>query len=111
MPVFRLGEIYLMKAELRLRKGDAAGALEYVNRLRNRAGAAPLSELTMESLSDEYARELFAEGKRRTQLIRFGHYNDARWEKPDVSPDYTTIWPIPQEQINLNPNLIQNPGY
>ena len=111
MPIFRLGEIYLMKAELLLRKGDAAGALEYVNNLRVRAGATPLTELTMESLSDEYARELFAEGKRRTQLIRFGHYNDARWEKPDVSPDYTLIWPIPQSQIDVNPNLVQNPGY
>ncbi len=111
MPIFRLGEIYLMKAELRLRKGDAAGALEYVNRLRNRAGAAPLTELTMESLSDEYARELFAEGKRRTQLIRFGKYTEARWEKPDVSPDYVKLWPIPQDQIDVNPNLVQNPGY
>ncbi len=111
VPIFRYADILLMKAELRLRAGDAAGALDYVNQVRARAGATPLTEITMETLLDERARELFAEGHRRTDMIRFGVYNDARWEKPDVSPDYTTIWPIPQAQIDVNPNLVQNPGY
>ena len=111
VPIFRLGEVMLWKAEIRLRKGDVGGALEYVNQLRARAGAVALDDLSMETLSDEYARELFAEGKRRTQLIRFGTYGDVRWEKPEASPEYTTIWPIPQAQIDVNPNLVQNPGY
>lgn len=111
VPIFRLGEIYLMKAEILLRQGNPGDALDLVNQLRTRANAEHLTELTMESLSDEYAREMFAEGKRRSQLIRFGTYGDARWEKPEVSGSHTTIWPIPQAQMDVNSNLIQNPGY
>lgn len=111
VPIFRLGEIYLMKAEILLRQGNPGDALDLVNQLRTRANAEHLTELTMESLSDEYAREMFAEGKRRSQLIRFGTYGDARWEKLEVSGSHTTIWPIPQAQMDVNSNLIQNPGY
>lgn len=111
IPIFRLGEILLMKAELLMRQGDVGGAMDLVNQLRVRAQATPLTELTMESLSDEYAREMFAEGKRRTQLIRFGTYGDVRWEKPEISGTHTTIWPIPQSQIDVNSNLTQNIGY
>ena len=109
--IFRYADILLMKAELLVRKGDAGAALEYVNIVRARAGVFPATEVTMQSLLDERARELFAEGHRRSDMIRFGVYGEARWEKPDVSLPYTKIWPIPQAQIDVNPNLIQNPGY
>jgi len=111
IPIFRYADILLMKAELLLRQGDAGGALQYVNEVRTRANAAPLTEMNMEILLDERARELFAEGQRRSDMIRFGVYGNSRWEKPDQSPSYTTIWPIPQSQIDVNQNLIQNPGY
>ncbi len=111
MPIFRYADILLMKAELLLRAGDVGGALDYVNIVRARANATPLLDLTMESLLDERARELFAEGHRRSDMIRFGTYGEARWEKPDMSLSHTTIWPIPQGQIDVNPNLIQNIGY
>ena len=111
VPIFRLADILLMKAELLLRAGNAGGALDIVNQVRLRSQAAPLTELTMESLLDERARELFAEGHRRSDMIRFGVYTDARWEKPEVSGSHTTIWPIPQAQIDVNSNLIQNDGY
>ena len=111
VPIFRYADILLMKAELLLRTGDAGGALEYVNQVRTRAGVIPATEVTMESLLDERARELFAEGYRRTDMIRFGTYGNIRWEKPEQSATYTTIWLIPQAQIDVNPNLVQNTGY
>lgn len=111
IPIFRYGDILLMKAELLLRQGDAAGAMNYVNEVRFRAGAVAVTEVTMESLLEERARELFAEGQRRSDMIRFGVYGNPRWEKPNQSASYTTIWPIPQSQIDVNQNLDQNPGY
>jgi hypothetical protein len=101
----------MIKAEAHLRNGDAGAALSLVNEVRIRANATPLAELTYENLLAEYAREFYAEGHRRSDMIRFGVYLDARWEKPDVSPDYVTLWPIPEAQILANSNLIQNPGY
>ena len=111
MPIFRYADILLMKAELLLRQGDAGGALQYVNEVRARAGAVAATEISMETLLDERAREFFAEGQRRSDMIRFGVYGNPRWEKPEQSQSYTTIWPVPQSQIDVNQNLIQNPGY
>jgi tetratricopeptide (TPR) repeat protein len=110
-PIFRYADILLMKAELLLRLGNAGEALTYVNEVRARAGVDAFTEVTYENLLAERGRELYAEGQRRSDMIRFGKYLDARWEKPDVSPDYVKLWPIPESQINANPNLVQNPGY
>jgi hypothetical protein len=110
-PIFRYAEVLLMKAEALFRLGDAGGALPYVNQVRARAGVADFTEVTAENLLAEYGRETYAEGHRRSDMIRFGVYLNARWEKPDVSPDYVTIWPVPQSQIDVNENLDQNPGY
>jgi hypothetical protein len=110
-PIFRYADVLLMKAELDLRLGNAGDALTYVNMVRARAGAEAFTEVNLDNLLAERARELYAEGWRRNDLIRFGKYLDGRWEKPDVSPDYVKLWPIPESQINANPNLIQNPGY
>lgn len=118
-PIFRYADVLLMKAELLLLQGDAGGALNYVNEVRSRAGVDGLTQLTFEDLLAERGRELYAEGHRRSDLIRFsgngysttGIYYAPRWEKPDQSPEYTKLWPIPQSAISVNPNLIQNPGY
>ena len=111
-PIFRYADVLLMKAELILRTtGDVGSALPYVNEVRARAGADALTDLNLDILLDERARELFAEGFRRSDLIRFGHYLDTRWEKDEVSDAHVTIWPIPESQINANSNLDQNPGY
>ena len=112
IPIFRYADLLLMKAELLMRSGGDMGlALNLVNEVRMRANATPLAELTYENLLAERARELFAEGHRRSDMIRFGTFLDARWEKPEISADYATLWPIPQAQIDANSNLIQNPGY
>ncbi|MCF8367853.1 MAG: RagB/SusD family nutrient uptake outer membrane protein [Bacteroidales bacterium] len=111
-PIFRYADVLLMKAEILLRMGgDLGEALNLVNMVRERAGVEAFNSIDFDMLLEERARELFAEGHRRSDLIRFGKYLDARWEKPEISPDYVTLWPIPQSQINANQNLVQNPGY
>ncbi|HEY9114444.1 MAG TPA: RagB/SusD family nutrient uptake outer membrane protein, partial [Bacteroidales bacterium] len=71
----------------------------------------PLTELNLDVMLAERGRELYAEGFRRSDMIRFGVYLNPRWAKPETSPSYVTLWPVPQSQIEANPNLIQNPGY
>ena len=110
-PIFRYADLLLMRAEILLRQGNAGDALTLVNQVRARAGASDFTELTFDNLLEERARELYAEGHRRSDLIRFGKYLDARWEKPDVTPEFRELWPIPQAQIDANPNLDQNDGY
>ncbi|MGR3810383.1 RagB/SusD family nutrient uptake outer membrane protein [Jiulongibacter sp. NS-SX5] len=118
--VYRLADAYLMYAEAVTRggNGDAALALDLVNQLRNRAGAQPVSALTLDFLLDERGRELFWEAHRRTDLIRFGKfatgYNWA-WkgnvkEGRDIET-YRTVFPIAASDIVANTNLSQNSGY
>ena len=110
-PIFRFADVLLMKAETMLRRGDAAGGLVFVNRVRTRAGGIqPFPELTLDNLLAERGRELFGEGTRRSDLIRFGRFNAPWWEKP-ASPVTRNLFPIPLNQTLSNPNLVQNPGY
>jgi len=106
-PIFRLADIYLMKAETMLRQNkSAAEALNYVNEIRERAEADLWSagDLTLESLLAERGREMFFEGHRRQDQIRFGTFNNAWWEKSASSTDRNTF-PVPQWAIDSNPNL------
>lgn len=109
-PIFRYGDILLMKAEAMFRGGNTAGALTYVNQVRSRAGIADLTTLDGDILLAERGREMFAEGYRRSDMIRFGRYNDAWWEKA-ASAATVNIFPIPQGQLDANADLVQNPGY
>lgn len=110
--VYRYADILLMKAEALFRMGGSSGeALELVNRIRRRAGVDDFTVLTEENLLAERGRELFAELHRRTDLIRFGRFNDAWWEKDADPSDHVNIFPIPRRQLDSNPNLKQNPGY
>lgn len=125
-PMFRLADAYLIYAEAALRGGggSAAQALTYVNALRQRAygdnsGNITQGELTLDFLLDERGRELFFEGQRRTDLIRFGKFtgNSYIWTfKGGVPagqsvPAHVALYPIPSNQIAVNPKLSQNPGY
>jgi hypothetical protein len=124
-PVFRLADAYLMYAEAVLRGGggNRATALGYLNDLRTRAfgdtgGNITDAELTLDFILDERARELFWEGHRRTDLIRFDRFSDAgvwAW-KGGVQAGRTTeafrdLYPLPESELLANPNLEQNPGY
>lgn len=130
-PMFRLADVYLMYAEAVLRDGTGGSittALDYVNTVRTRAygnanGNISQAQLTLNFLIDERSRELYWEGHRRTDLVRFGLFtdsesNDARalWPwKGDVAAGKETetfrdMFPIPSSQI-IAASLDQNDGY
>lgn len=110
--LFRYADVLLMKAEalLRLGAGNEPAARTIVNDLRSKRGAPALASLTMNNLLDERGFELYWEGWRRNDLIRFGRYLDAWQEKPTDDPK-NILFPIPSNQLAVNPNLSQNTGY
>lgn len=111
--VFRYSDVLLMQAEAILRgaTGTAAEALLLVNGIRINRGVLPAGTLSLNDLLDERARELYWEGWRRQDLIRFGKFLQA-WQEKAADPDpKTLVYPIPSQQIPVNPNLKQNQGY
>ncbi|MEX0272991.1 MAG: RagB/SusD family nutrient uptake outer membrane protein [Flavobacteriaceae bacterium] len=108
---FRYADAHLMKAEAMMRSGGDATAM--VNELRTLRDATPLGSVSESDLLDERARELFAEGWRRNDMVRFGQYLRA-WEfkgASEVNNATRNLFPIPLPQLLANPNLVQNPGY
>ena len=109
---FRYADARLMKAEAILRGGTSGEtALDIVNEIRTLRGASALSSLDEQTLLDERGRELYWEGWRRNDQIRFGTFLGTWQEKPNTSPPTRLVFPIPSEAISTNPNLRQNPGY
>jgi hypothetical protein len=117
--VMRLADVVLMKAEAQFRNGNAEDALNTINyktdgvSIRSRAGMPDFiaDEMNLNGLLEERARELSWEGWRRNDLIRFGHFTDARVPEKSVSDDYRNLYPIPESELLKNPYLKQNPGY
>ncbi len=121
-PMFRLADVYLMYAEAILRGGaggNEGNAIGYVNELRTRAGVPTISSIDLDFILDERARELGWECHRRTDLIRFGRFSQSTyvWQwKGNVKQGQSTdpkydVYPIPDKEVNSNPNIEQNPGY
>lgn len=129
-PVFRLADIYLMYAEAVLRGGTSgtrAQALAYINAIRDRAeGSSGFTDLeitdtnlTLSFILEERARELFWEGTRRTDLVRFGNLVSSnylwQWKgglKAGQGVDsHYNYYPLPSTELAANPNLVQNTGY
>ncbi len=124
-PLFRLADAYLMAAEAALRGGGSTGqAVEYFNRVRERAyqgslGNVTAEELTLDLILEERGRELYWECHRRTDLIRFGQFTDGsyvwNWKGGVMDgqqvPSFRNVYPIPDQDLNANPNLRQNEGY
>lgn len=108
-PWFRLGEMYLIRAEAGLMSGQG-NPLADVNRVRQRAGAPPLSSISIEDIYDERLLELASEARRRQDLIRAGRWTSDWSFKTNTAP-HLVVFPIPQPQINANPALTQNAGY
>ncbi|WP_240485909.1 RagB/SusD family nutrient uptake outer membrane protein [Anditalea andensis] len=118
--LIRLGEIYLMRAEAKLRNGDNAGALADVNMLRTSRNARPgqtpkaLTNIDLDILFRETGFELYWEGFRRNYQIRFGKY-EGIWTGKTDSDVNKRLFPIPQRAMDGASNeegyLVQNPGY
>lgn len=116
----RLGEIYLNRAEAKLRSGDEAGALADVNTLRASRDARPaqtppaLTSISVDELFRERGFELYWEGHRRSDQIRFGRYEDS-WTEKNSTDVTKRLFPIPQSAIDAATNeenyLVQNQGY
>lgn len=130
-PVFRLSEMFLIYSEAFLRGGggDAVTALDYLNKIRFRAygdsygtgniGKLNPSDVTLQTVLDERGRELYWEGHRRTDLIRYNLLTTGTYLWPwkggvssgtSVDAKYN-IFPIPATVRTANPNLEQNTGY
>ena len=110
------------EAEAKIRLGQNGD--DEVNQVRNRVGAKPLQNVTLDTLLDERMLELAWEGVRRQDLIRFGKFTEATVDRYvgvkhsasslDYQEDktgYTTVFSIYADILSLNPNLTQNPGY
>ena len=125
IPIMRKAEAYLTYAEALMRGAKMQGdvtALQAINTLRERANATQLTTLTLQDVLDEWGREFYAEGRRRSDLIRFGLFggqSSYNWEgKAGKSGCFESsfevtrnIYPIPAFYISNNPNMKQNAGY
>ncbi|HOV35803.1 MAG: RagB/SusD family nutrient uptake outer membrane protein [Dysgonomonadaceae bacterium] len=137
-PVMRFGETYLLRAEARFRQDNLSGAAEDINKLRDRAfkiarqqtgnpnlGKISASDITLDFILDERARELIGEENRRMTLVRTGMLAERIEKNGDKVPyapenkvitgfqNYNVLLPIPLTEIQLNKDaaLEQNPGY
>ena len=126
IPLIRLAEIYLNYAEATIRGGggDLNTAVTLVNQIRERgfggsSGQISSGELTLDFIIDERSRELYWEGLRRTDLIRFDRFTTSSYlwpfkgnEPTGVGVDeYRNLFPLPANVISVNSNLTQNEGY
>lgn len=125
-PIIRLADVYLMYAECNVRGqvGNVADAVQYVNYVRERCGAAPITtpELTQDLILDERGREFYYESIRRTDLVRNGVYVGPAqkvWQFKGSTEDaqgtrvnsHMALFPIPNSVLNSQPDFKQNPGY
>lgn len=122
IPLFRLGTIYMTRAEVEYRLGDADAAAKDINTLRTRAGNTNLlsaASIDDQTLIDEWSRETYFEGRRRSDLVRFGLFTGSKylWSFKGGVPDGTgvdsryNIYPVPAIDVSGNPAITQNPGY
>ncbi len=126
IPLIRLAEIYLNYAEATIRggSGDVGTAVSLINEIRERAygnssGNISSGDLTLDFILDERSRELYWEGLRRTDLVRFNKFTNSSYlwpfkgnEQTGVGVDeYRNIFPLPANVVSINSNLTQNEGY
>ncbi|MEX0929807.1 MAG: RagB/SusD family nutrient uptake outer membrane protein [Balneolales bacterium] len=107
---FRFADALLMKAEAHFRKGETGDALDIINEIRTHRNADELGSLDEQAILDERGFELYWEGWRRQDQIRFADFTN-EWDQKPASEDYRIIFPIPQRALDTNPNLIQTMGY
>ncbi|MEO7211484.1 RagB/SusD family nutrient uptake outer membrane protein [Mucilaginibacter sp.] len=123
-PLFRLAEMYLVYAEAVKRGGTGAEgqAITYLNLLRTRAygnASGNITSYTLNDVLDERGRELYWEGFRRSDLIRYGRFTGDNYLWPWKGgakagkgvEAFRVLYPLPSTDIIANPNLVQNAGY
>jgi hypothetical protein len=118
-PVFRYADALLMKAECAKRGATGVDGLAAFNAVRKRAGLSEVQEYSLENVLQERACELYMEGWRRSDLVRFGKFTSASklWQwKGGVKAGkgvsaHLNLFPIPSNDLNANSNLVQNSGY
>ncbi len=119
-PVFRLAEIYLTRAEAKYRLNGSQDGLEDILKVQDRANRQiKASSVDEQTLIDEWCREFYMEGRRRSDLVRFGLFTGSKYlwsfkggsENGQGIPAKCDIYPIPGDEIKNNPNMTQNPKY
>lgn len=122
IPLFRLAEAYLTRAEANFRLNQKSLAWEDIKTLRAKRGCVKqpaLNEITEMYLLDEWSREFYLEGRRRSDLVRFDCFTTDKYlwdwkggvkEGKSVSDIYN-VYPIPATDLNNNNNMHQNEGY
>ena len=122
IPLLRYAEVFLIRAEANWRLGaDATTVMNDINVLRQRANTRLFNagDITEDNIRDEWCREFFMEGRRRSDLVRFGCFtgNKYVWDWKGGTANGTTVdshfdvYPIPADDVMNNANLTQNPGY
>ncbi|MBL4561503.1 MAG: RagB/SusD family nutrient uptake outer membrane protein [Labilibaculum sp.] len=116
--VFRYADVILSRAEaLNEISGPNQECIDLINLVRKRANATLINlgdyskETLRDFLLDERGRELYCEGHRRPDLIRFGKFIEKAQKVGINAAPHQVLFPIPQSAMNENPNLVQNPGY
>ena len=138
--IMRYAEVLLSAAEACIRSNDAASALTYINMIRERAHLAPLTSVTLTDIKKEKRLELYKEYVRYIDLVRWEKLNDpdgitasnVLGEQGHYTPNFDGVtvnhqafvltqygWkkgrhellPFPEDELNANPNIIQNPGW
>ena len=119
-PVFRLAEIYLTRAEAKYRLNGSQEGLADIQLVQDRAHRQlKATSVDEKTLIDEWCREFYMEGRRRSDLVRFGLFTGSKYlwsfkggvENGAGIPTYYDIYPIPADEIKNNPNMTQNPKY
>ena len=119
-PMFRLAEIYLTRAEAKYRLNGSQEGLADILEVQGRANRdLKASSVDDQTLIDEWCREFYMEGRRRSDLVRFGLFTGSKYlwsfkggaENGAGIPPKCDIYPIPGDEIKNNPNMTQNPKY
>ena len=119
-PMFRLAEIYLTRAEAKYRLNGSQDGLADILKVQDRANRnLKASSVDEQTLIDEWCREFYMEGRRRSDLVRFGLFTGSKYlwsfkggsENGQGIPTKCNIYPIPGDEMKNNPNMTQNPKY
>lgn len=119
-PLFRLAEIYLTRAEAKYRLNGSQDGLADILEVQGRANRQiKASSVDEQTLIDEWCREFYLEGRRRSDLVRFGLFTGSKYlwsfkggsENGQGIPTKFDIYPIPGDEMKNNPNMTQNPKY